>query len=75
MAPTVMGEERRENGKLKLKVQRLQSELEALKKEFAARLSALEAPFPRRKRTREVHVSVETLGSLQRPLQPSLARR
>jgi len=45
-------------------VKRLQSELDALKKEFAARLSALEAHLPKAEAPAATEVSAETLAMI-----------
>ncbi len=51
------------NMETEAEVKRLQSELEALKKEFGARLAAVEAQLPKAA-AEEEHVSAETLAMI-----------
>jgi type VI protein secretion system component VasF len=61
MAPIAMEKEAAKMD-AEAEVQRLLSELEALKKDFAARLSSLEAHLPKTEAPAEEQVSVETLA-------------
>jgi type VI protein secretion system component VasF len=61
MAPTTLEKDAAKMD-AETEVQRLQSELEALKKDFAARLSALEAHLPKAEAPAEENVSPEILA-------------